>query len=122
MIASVTVDFDSGACLATLASDSCVIRYSASPTAADTRSVDPSVRSVTSRPARREIVDQPGDVVDAGLGCDFHRRVVEQPDGAADIGHCLPAELLGVFERVDGIVDVAVLLQAAARRGQCAAA
>ena len=116
-IVSVTVDCASGACLAMLASDSWVMRYSASPTAADTRSTGPSVCSVTSRPARTKSSTRRAISVDSGLGRQLHRAVVEKPDRAADVGHRLAAELFGLFERLDRIVDVAILLQPAAGRG-----
>ena len=52
-----------------------------------------------------------------GSGVTFIGEHVEQADRAADVGHRLAAEPLGVFEGSDRIVDVAVLLKAAARRG-----
>ncbi len=64
-----------------------------------------------------EIVHQNCDLVDSRLGRQPHRAVVEQPDGAADVGHRLPAEMFSLFERLDSIVDVAILLQAAPGRG-----
>ena len=53
VIANLTFDRASGACLAMFASDSWVMRYSASPTAAETLCDGPSVSQSTFRPARR---------------------------------------------------------------------
>ena len=87
------------------------------PTAADTRSVDPSVRRLTPGPPG-EIVDERADVVDGRVRAGaLHRRDVEQADRAADVGHRLAAEPLGVFEGSDRLVDVAVLLKATPRTG-----
>jgi len=80
----------------------------ARPTAAETRLVDPWARSVTASPAL-EIRDEDTDVVDARFGADLHGFAFEQTDGAPDVGHRLTVQLLGLFQRLDGVVDVAVL-------------
>jgi hypothetical protein len=61
-----------------------------------------------------EIVDQSADIADARLRIDLHRGTVEQPDGTADVGHRLPAEVFRLFERLDRVIDVSVFLQPAA--------
>ena len=116
-IVSVTVDCASGACLAMLASDSWVMRYSARPTAGR-HPIDRTVgvqRDIEA--GANEIIYQTGDFGDSGLGSQLHRAAVEQSDRPADVGHRLAAELLGLFERFDRVVDVAILLQSAAGGG-----
>ena len=96
-----------------LVSDSCVMRYRASPTAADTLLVDPSSRSVTASPAFSKSATSAlmSSIPGSGSGQGgFRWPAVEQSDGAADVGHRLAAQPLGLLERLDRIVDVAVLL------------
>ena len=66
------------------------------------------------QPGAHEIIDQTGDFAYARLGRHLHRAVVEQSDRPADVGHRLAAELFGLFERFDRVVDVAIFLQSAA--------
>ena len=44
--------------------------------------------------------------------------LVEQADGLPDVGHRLPADVLGVPQRVDRVVDVTAVLEVAAGSGQ----
>ena len=78
-IVSVTVDRESGACLAMLASDSCVMRYSASPTAGR----QPRDRSLGAQrdgqTGAGEIVDQAGDVTAPGSGPSSSARSSSKP-------------------------------------------
>ncbi len=67
-----------------------------------------------------EALDEGCDVVDSGFG--RGRRglggpVVEQPDGTPDVGHRLAAQPFGLLERLDRVIDVAVLLQRAPGAG-----
>jgi hypothetical protein len=57
-----------------------------------------------------EIVDEIADVGDTGFRGNLGRTGVEQTNRAADIGHCLAAQSLGVGQRIDGVVDIAVPL------------
>ena len=69
------------------------------------------------QPGCDEIVYQIRDVVDAGFGGHLLGPALEQPHRAPDICHRLSAQLLGVVERVDRVVDIAVLLQRVPRTG-----
>ena len=61
-----------------------------------------------------EIVDKSADVTYPRFGGNGSGGTVEQPDGATDVGHRLSPQPLGLLERVDRIVDVAVQLEATA--------
>ncbi|ORW18683.1 hypothetical protein AWC19_17985 [Mycobacterium palustre] len=66
------------------------------------------------QPGPREFSDEDADFVDAGFGRGLSAPaggVVEQPDGAPNVGHRLPAEMLRLFQGLDRVIDVAVLLQ-----------
>ena len=89
---------------------------------AETRSVGPSIRKVTGEPGLKEVVDRVGGIGDSGFRRGLRRRTagrtrVEKPDRAPDIGHRLPAQPLNIGQRVDRIVDIAVLLQRVACPG-----
>ena len=69
-------------CLRTLVSASCTIRYAVSSTPLDSGRASPATSNRTGRPGAAHLVDQIGELVDAGLRHVLAARVVARPAAA----------------------------------------